>query len=104
MPWGEKSHVAHGCGTRQEDVAVSVRSRSLFAAAVGLWMALPLLGEEPAGSGLSPNQQVANAIVERLHQSGQLRQSAIDVVFQDGTVELKGVVADPSQHELVVRI
>jgi hypothetical protein len=101
---GGKSQVAHDCGNRQEDVAVTKRSRSLFAAAVGLWMALPVLGEEPAGSPLSSNQEVANAIVERLQQSAQLRQSSIDVVFQDGTVDLTGVLNEPGQHAQVVRI
>jgi hypothetical protein len=83
---------------------MTVRSRSLIAAAVGLWMALPLLGEEPAQSEPSPNQQVANSIVERLRQSGQLHHCSVDVSFQDGTAEITGHVGDAQQRAEVVRI
>ena len=41
---------------RQEDVAVTVRSRSLLAAAAGLWIALPLSGQEPGRLQVEPGQ------------------------------------------------
>jgi hypothetical protein len=101
---------------RQEDVAVTVRSRSLLAAALGLCMAHPLFGQEPARLPVEPapqvapqtapsvNQQVANTIADRLRQSGQLRRYDVDVRFQDGTAELRGTVTDQPQREEVLRL
>ena len=100
----------------QEDAAVTVRSRSLLAAAVGVWCTLPLAGQEPARIGLeggaalpaqvnpSSNQHIANTIADHLRQSGQLRHYRVDIAFQDGTAELSGTVADQSQREEAVRL
>lgn len=95
---------------------MTVRSRYMLAAVVGMWMAHPLPGMEPARLGLeasscpapcqqiASNQQVANAIVEQLRQSGQLRQYAIDVTFAAGTAELTGSVVDQGQREQALSI
>jgi hypothetical protein len=95
---------------------MTVRSRYLLAAAVGMCMAHPLLGQEPGrlavdrGQALAPqvapslNQQVANSIADHLRQSGQLRHYDVDVRFQDGTAELSGNVADQLQREEAVRL
>ncbi|MBV9123607.1 MAG: BON domain-containing protein [Planctomycetes bacterium] len=95
---------------------MTLRSRSLLAAAVGLWMAYPVLGQEPPrletdpGQVVKPqsepslNQQVANTIAERLRLSGQLQHYSIQVVFQEGTAELTGSVADQPQREEVLRL
>jgi hypothetical protein len=56
----------------------------------------------PLGSAV--NQKLADAIAEYLHQSSRLHHYAIDVVVQDGTVELNGRVADQAQHEEAVNI
>src|SRR5437870_2848885 len=72
------------CAYRQEDEAVTVPSRYVLAAAAGLWMALPLPGQEPArlqmdgGPAITPrlevsaDQSLANTIADHLRQSGQL--------------------------------
>ncbi len=95
---------------------MTVRCRSLLAAALGLWMAHPLLGQEPARLGVgeapnlaarpqvSANQQMANTIAEHLKQSGQLRRYTIDIAFQNGTAELTGSVADQAQREEALRL
>jgi BON domain len=95
---------------------VRIRTRSLLAVAAGLWITLPLPAQEPTrlnidpGPALTPhlgpavNQKLAEAIAEHLRQSGRLRHYAIDVVFQDGTADLTGTVADPSQHDEVIRM
>jgi hypothetical protein len=79
-------------------------------------MALPLLGQEPARLTVEPtpallprpepsaNQQVAETIADHLRQSGQLHRYHLDVVYQDGTAELSGVVADQPQREEALRI
>jgi hypothetical protein len=101
---------------RQEDVAMSVRSRYLVAAALGLCMAHPLPAQEPGplpvdrgpavASQVQPsfNQQTANAIADRLRESGQLRHYAIDVSYRDGTADLRGSVADQPQREEAMRL
>jgi hypothetical protein len=110
------------CPDHEED-AVTVRSCSLLAAAVGLWLANPLprlaVGQESAGRippparlGVPPaqvlappaNQQLADAIAAALRQSEQLRHYQVDVVVQGGRVELTGQVADQAQREEVLRI
>jgi hypothetical protein len=95
---------------------MTFRSRYLLAAALGLCMAHPLPGQEPGRLAVEPgrvvtpqaspcvNQQVANAIAERLRQGGQLHHYDIDVRFQDGTAEVRGSVADPPQREEALRL
>jgi hypothetical protein len=95
---------------------MTVRSRSLLAAALGLCLALPLAAQEPAPLSVergptltaptapSANQQVADSIADCLRQSGQVRHYDIDVRFQDGTAELCGAVADQSQRAEVCRL
>jgi BON domain len=95
---------------------VTVRSRSLLAAAAGLLLAAPLLGQEPARLGVEPgpaltpsqepsaNQKLANTVADHLRQSGQLRRYSIDVAVHDGTAEVSGMVADQPQREEALRI
>jgi hypothetical protein len=100
---------------RQEDDAVTFRSRCLLTAALGAWIAGALPAQEPARLGvepgkalqaaeISPNQQIADTIAEHLSQSGHLRGYTVDVLFQDGTAELSGTVADEPQRDEVLRI
>jgi len=95
---------------------VIVPSRYFMAAAAGLWMALPLPGQEPAGPKIKPseasatnvapsaNQRLADTIVERLQQDGQLHHYTVTVFVKDGTAKLVGNVADQAQHEEVLHL
>jgi hypothetical protein len=95
---------------------MTVRSRFLVAAAVGLCLAHPLLGQEPGRlavehgpavapqSGPSVNQQIADTIAGQLRQDGKLRGYSIDVNYHDGTAELRGSVADQPQREEALRL
>src|SRR5262245_25442372 len=97
------------CAIHQEDVPVNLRSRTLLAAVMGLWMAHPLPAQEPArlsverGSAITAhdqfptNQAVADRIVDQLQQSAELHGYRIDVAVVQGLVELRGIVADASQ-------
>jgi hypothetical protein len=100
--------------THQEDVAVTLRFRSLVSLGVGLWMAQPwaaVLAQPPAeparlnlGAEPSGNQRVAEAIGATLRQSGRLHGYRIDVTFQNGVAELSGQVASPAQREEALRL
>lgn len=95
---------------------MSVRSRIIGAAVLGLSVSSAALAQEPARLGvdrgqalvpradLSANQRIANTIADHMRQSGQLRQYQIDIVFQNGTAHLTGVVADQMQREEAVRL
>ena len=95
---------------------MTVRFRSFVLAAVGLWMAQPLPGQEPLPMLMEPgpriemmapanaNQRMADAIAQRLQQSAQLMQCMIHVSFQGGMVELSGGVATEAQRQEVVRL
>lgn len=95
---------------------MTVPSRPLMALAAGLWIACPVLAQEPPPIHvdaartvelrpvLSHNQKIANAIAEQFRQSAQLRHYRIDVTFQDGTAVLDGRVADLAQREQAVRL
>jgi hypothetical protein len=93
---------------------VTLPSRPLLALVTGLWMAYPVLAQEPPPikvdravdmrPALSENQKVANAIAAQLRQSEQLRHYKIDIAFQNGTAELKGTVADLAQRDQAVRL
>src|SRR5579885_29118 len=95
---------------------MTVRSRCLVAAALGLCMAHPLPAQEPgplpvdrgpaAAAQVQPsfNQQIANAVADRLHESGRLRRYTIDVSYRDGTADLRGSVADQPQREEALRL
>jgi hypothetical protein len=95
---------------------VTIGTPFWLTAAAGLSLALPLPAQEPArfnvesAGSIAPreetsvNQQLANAIAGYLRQSGRLHHYAIDVVFQDGTAELSGTVADQAQHEEALRL
>lgn len=76
---------------------MSLRSRSLLAAVVALWMAHPLPAQEPA------NQQLANAVAGSLRQGG-LKQYRIDVAVRQDTAELSGTVADAAQRDEALRL
>jgi hypothetical protein len=80
--------------------------RSLAAAAAGLWMALPLVAQEPARLALDQpaNQQLADTIARRLHDSGRLHQYRIDIAAQDGVVEVSGLVASPEQRAVALEL
>ncbi len=94
---------------------MNVRSR-LWLAALGLLIARPCPGwaAEPASAEASnvvarspsnsANQRMADAIANRLGQSGQLHHFAIDVGFANGVAEVRGEVADPSQHDQALRL
>jgi hypothetical protein len=67
----------------------------------------PVIGVEPpeaARLSAAANQQVANAIVDQLRQSGQLHHYSVDVVFQNGTAEISGTVIDQQQREEAIRL
>lgn len=92
-----------------------LRTRLALTAAVGLWLAPASPAEEPARfapAGRLPvvlpqavdNQSMAEAVAARLTNSGQLRHFAIDVVYQNGTAELHGTVANVAQRDEAVRI
>ncbi len=95
---------------------MTVRSRFLLAAAVGVCCTLPLAGQEPARIGPeadaalsarvnpSPNQRIANTIADHLRRSGQLRHYHVDITFRDGTAELSGTVAGPTQRDEALRV
>lgn len=57
-----------------------------------------------AADGTSLNQKVADTIADHLRQSRQLRHFQVAISFDKGVVELKGQVADQSQHDEVLRI
>jgi len=95
---------------------VTVRTPCFITAAMGLCMTLPLPAQEPArfpaesgpaltaGSDASVNQRLADTIAGQLRQSERLRHYTLGIVFQDGTAELTGTVADQAQHDEVLHI
>lgn len=95
---------------------MTFRSRSMMLAAVGLWMAHPLPGQEPARLPLeresplevlmqpSDNQRMADAIAGCVRQCPRLTSCVIHVSVQDGVVELTGAVTDEAQRMEVVRL
>jgi hypothetical protein len=95
---------------------VTVRNCYFLAAAAGLWMALPLPGQEPArleverGQAITPRveisteQTLANAIADHLRQSGQLHHYRIDINVSRGAAELSGSVVDQPQREEALRL
>jgi BON domain len=100
---------------RQEDVVVTVRSFLRSAAAFGMVFALPCLtlAAERFPAALPPslvrpaasvNQQLADIVAASIQSSAQLRGYHVDVVVQDGVVELTGVVANLGAHDEVVRL
>lgn len=93
-----------------------VRTCTLLIATAGLGMALPLYAQEarrlPVESGAAVitcpdpanNQKLADAIADRLRESGLLHHYRVDVLCQDGTAELNGTVADQPQHDEVLHV
>ena len=93
-----------------------VRARYLAAAVLGLWSPQLLPAQEPGRLGLekspalsapvspSINQQMADTIARQLRQGGQLHNYRIDLVYREGLVEVRGVVADQTQREEALRI
>src|SRR5262245_8179173 len=101
--------------SRQEDAAVTLCSRLLWAVVIGLCSAHSLPAQEPApfqgergqppvASAKSANQQMADTIAQQLRQGGNLRRFNIDIAFANGTAEVSGVVADQTQREEALRI
>jgi hypothetical protein len=83
---------------------VSVHTRYLLAAAVGLCLGRGLPAQQPAPPQVPVNQQVANTIADHLRQNARLSGYRIDVVYQNGTADLWGSVADQPQKEEAQRI
>src|SRR5262249_3241938 len=95
---------------------MTVRSRYLVAAALGLCMAHALPGQEPGrlpverGQALVPqtppsaNQQIANPIRTNLRKRARSKPYAIEVSYRDGTAVLCGSVADQPQREEALRL
>jgi hypothetical protein len=95
---------------------VSVSSRYLLTAALGLALGGALVGQEPPrlgvdhGQAVKPrpevpaNQKVAETIADHLRQSAHLQGCPIDITFQNGTAELTGVLATPMQRDEAIRI
>ncbi len=91
---------------------MTVRSRTLLAAAVGLGLAGGLPAQEPAKLGVekaatassSRNQQMATSIAQQLRQNARLSGYKIDIVFLNGVAEVGGCVNDLSQKEEALRI
>jgi hypothetical protein len=95
---------------------VSVRSRYLFSAALGLGLVGSLTAQEPGRLGVaggtavrppptvSANQQTAETIADHLRQSAHLQGMQIDVSFQKGTADLTGAVSSAMQRDEAIRI
>lgn len=95
---------------------MTLRKRLSLAAVVGLGLSQAAAAQEPPRLGvdadrpvaqrpsLSANQKVVNTIADHLRQSGQLRHYSIDIVYQDGTAEVSGNVADQQQREEALRL
>ena len=95
---------------------MTVPSRCLLAAAVGLCLGRSLPAQEPAPLGVAPgaavapqpvlslNQQVANTIAENLRQNARLSGYKIDICYQNGIAEVSGCVDNLPQKEEVLRI
>ncbi|HKB35247.1 MAG TPA: BON domain-containing protein [Gemmataceae bacterium] len=92
---------------------MTVRTRYLVAAALGLCAAHLLPAQEPGRLGLernsplaprSANQQLADTVACQLGQGGQLHNYQIDIICREGLVELTGSVADQLQREEAVRL
>lgn len=50
------------------------------------------------------NQQLADSVASRLRSAGVLKDYTVEILTQDGKVELKGVVADAKQRQEVLRL
>jgi len=91
---------------------VTVRTRYLLAAAVGLGLGQALPAQEPAKIGVEKapaaavphNQQVANSIAEQLRQNARLSGYKIDIAFQNGVADVSGCVGNMPQKEETLRI
>lgn len=95
---------------------MSVPSRYLLTAALGLGLGPVLLGQEPARLGvasgqavkprteISANQRMADTIAEQLRQSVVLQGMKIDISYQNGVAELTGMVGTQPQQDEALRI
>jgi osmotically-inducible protein OsmY len=95
---------------------VSVPSRYLLTAALGLGLVGGLMGQEPArlgvdrGQALKPsseqstNQQMADTIAEQLRQSAHLQGYKINIAFQGGVADVSGAVTTQMQRDEAIRI
>jgi hypothetical protein len=82
---------------------VTVPTRYLLAAAVGLCLGRALSAEEPAPP-VSVNQQVANTIADHLRQNARLSGYRIDVIYQNGIADVYGAVSDQPQKDEALHI
>jgi BON domain-containing protein len=95
---------------------VSVPSRYMLTAALGLGLVQALWGQEPARLGVdrgqavqprsepSANQRMAETIAEQLRQSAVLQGYQISINFQSGAAEVVGAVTTQAQHDEALRI
>jgi hypothetical protein len=86
---------------------VIVPARFSLAATLGLCLLPTAWGgsPEPPPLPINPdNQQIAERIAARLHQSGVLRHYDVDVSFRAGVAELTGSVTDARQRDEVLRL
>jgi hypothetical protein len=96
--------------------AVFLRTRTMLAVALGLWMGHHALAQEPGPFSVerghtlathtpaSVNQSLADTVAGQLRQSGQIHHYNVDLVVRQGTVEVTGTVADQPQREEVLRV
>jgi hypothetical protein len=109
-----------------EEDAVTLRSCSVLAATVGLWLAHPAAPSATAqalpqtpepgrlsvesgqaltpGGDVSANQRLANRIAEQMGHSGRLRGFRIEITVENGVVELSGQVGDEAQRAEALQI
>jgi hypothetical protein len=91
---------------------VTVPTRYLLAAAVGLCLGQALPAQPPAKPAAtaaappkpSPNQQVADTIAENLRQNAHLCGYRIDIVYQNGLAEVSGCVDNQPQKDEALNI
>lgn len=95
---------------------MSVPSRYLLTAALGLGLVPALVGQEPARLGVgtaqavkpraepSLNQRMAETIADQLRHSIMLQGLKIDISYQHGTAEVSGTVHNQPQHDEALRI
>ena len=95
---------------------MSVPSRYLLTAALGLGLIQALPGQEPGKLGVasgqavqpqaapSANQRLADSIAEQLRHSALLQGYKIDVSVTGATVKLTGDLSSQAQHDEAIRI
>ncbi len=87
-----------------------MKVRALFplAAATGVWLAGPVLAQQPvttpaAKTAANPNQTLADTVASRLRAANVVPGSDMSIVADQGTVTLTGTMKDAAQKEKVIR-